>query len=159
MVYKKLLFTIYIVATQCIVGSMLYAQNTNYDLSDDIFFMLKSSKKGEGKINISQDVLLNNLVYKHKQQNKNNLKGYRIQIYRGTGSNARNEANNTSIEFMQNFSEFNTSQVYAIYETPYFKLRVGDYRNKNEAFEDLFKIKKIFPNAYIVNSAINYPKL
>lgn len=139
------------------------AQDTENTLSEDIFFHLKTSKIGEGKIILSQSTVLNNLIAKHRQINKNlgraKIKGYRIQIYRGVGSDARNKANNVSMKFMTNFPNFSQNQIYAIYETPYFKLRVGDYRNKNEAFEHLFKIKKIFPEAYIVNSNINYPEL
>lgn len=158
--YKQLF-----VLLTCLIVNQYFAkaQNAATTLPDDIFYQLSLSENGEGKITLSQSTLLNNLIAKHRQINKKlgkaKIKGYRIQIYRGVGSEARNEANNVSMKFMNSFPEFSQNQIYAIYETPYFKLRIGDYRNKNEAFEHLFEIKKIFSEAYIVNSNINYPEL
>lgn len=158
--YKRLLLLL-----TCLTVNQYFlkAQNSENTLSDDIFYHLNLSENGEGKIILSQSVLLNDLIVKHRQINKKlgkaKIKGYRIQIYRGIGSDARNEANSVSMRFMNSFPEFSQNQIYAIYETPYFKLRIGDYRNKNEAFEHLFRIKKTFPEAYIVNSNINFPEL
>ena len=49
--------------------------------------------------------------------------------------------------------------IYFSYQAPYFKVLVGDYRNKNEAFEMYHKIKSTFPGLYIVKSRIKFPKL
>ncbi len=154
MTYKKLPFILFLITLQLLLGYGAFAQS-----STNIITQLEKKNPNEGTIRILQSPALNDLINKYKRINNNEVKGYRIQIYMGTGSNARTEANEKSIEFTKNFPDFDASRVYAIYETPYFKLRIGDYRAKNEAFEDLFEIKKIFPKAYIVNSPIRYPKL
>ncbi|MEZ5011831.1 MAG: hypothetical protein R2744_09690 [Bacteroidales bacterium] len=38
-------------------------------------------------------------------------------------------------------------------------MRVGDYRTKHDAYPDYVRIRKKFPNAYIVNDIINFPEL
>jgi len=135
------------------------AQNNN-TIENDIFATLQNNDNSNyGEITLYQDVSLFVLIDRHKRLSEGILQGYRIQIYRGSGQSARSEVEDNQQKLLQSFPSFDSRQIYPIYEAPYFKLRIGDYRNKNEAFEILSKIKQVFPNAYIVNSSINFPKL
>lgn len=127
--------------------------------NDDIFSALQINEENKGEILLLQEASINTLVDRHKRINQKGLRGFRIQLYRGSGQQAREKVNSASQVFMNKFPSFDPEQVYAIYESPYFKLRVGDYRTKNEAFEFLYHLKEVFPNAYIVATNINFPKL
>ncbi len=155
---KFILLAGYLIVSQLIGTNELHAQSSKA-IPNDVFSIIQEEVENEGIIYLYQEASLHVLIDKYKRLNKGSLKGYRIQLYRGLGQKAREESNLAGQQFMTQFSDFNSLQVYTIYDTPYFKLRVGDYRNKNEAFEFLYQVKKFFPNAYIVNSRINYPRL
>lgn len=152
------LHTCYVFIIQLIIVGGLKAQEADI-VANDIFSLIQNNDSEQGKIIIYQNASLNVLVDKNKRINKNNLKGFRIQIYRGSGHDAREQANLASQRLLNKFPDFNPKQIYPIYETPHFKLRIGDYRTRNEAFEVLFEVKKYFRDAYIVNSKINFPEL
>lgn len=159
MVSKKLFYiSSCVIVILLVFNGITFAQDT-IPVNDDIFSALQISEESEGEILLFQDASINVLVDKHKRINQKELKGYRIQIYRGSGQKAREDANASSYLFTSNFPAFDQTQVYAIYESPYFKLRIGDYRTKNDAFEFLYHVKRVFPNAYIVATKINFPKL
>ena len=46
---------------------------------------------------------------------------------------------------------------YRTYANPYFKVTVGDCRNKSEAMILLNRIKKAFPSAFVVKENVRYP--
>ena len=50
---------------------------------------------------------------------------------------------------------FNKESAYVLYEIPCFKVQVGDYRWKLEAEKKLIKIKKNYPDSFIVKTKIN----
>lgn len=54
-------------------------------------------------------------------------KGFRVQIYNGYD---REKAVKVRAEFMQRYTGMRT---YFSYAAPYFKIRVGDYRNRSDA--------------------------
>ena len=155
---KILLITCYLLVIQLITTHKTQAQELTL-IPNDIFSEIQKKDSSKGEILIFQDASLNVLVDRNKRINKNNLKGFRIQIYRGSGQDAREQSNLASQRFMEKFPDYNPKHIYFIYETPYFKVRIGDYRTRNEAFEVLYKVKDYFRDAYIVNSKINFPDL
>ena len=48
-------------------------------------------------------------------------------------------------------------KAYRTYANPYFKVTVGDFRNRSEAMELLTRIKPLFPSAFIVKEHICSP--
>jgi len=112
-----------------------------------------------GRVEINQDIRVDSLLSRHIMANAetDGINGYRIQIYRGSGRNAREDANETKAEFI---SEFPGIPSYLRFDPPnYFKVRVGDYRTKHNAYPDFKMVKQKFPNAYIVTDIITYPDL
>ncbi len=129
------------------------------NITDDIFFALQNNTYG-GNINVSQEPSLHVLIERNIRINKKKgLSGYRIQIFSGSGNNAREQANKVAQEFKHYFPDFDPDLIYFNYRAPYFKVRVGDFRNRNEAFELYKKINRKFPSSYIVKSRIKFPKL
>ena len=79
--------------------------------------------------------------------------GYRIQIAAFTGVNSRNIAESKSYELQTAFPEVRT---YISFQEPYFRVRVGDYFSKLEAYKALVEIQAVYPNAYIIPDKIKY---
>lgn len=81
------------------------------------------------------------------------IDGYRIQITAYSGTNSRNRAEAERAAFKANFPGIS---VYLSYSEPYFKIRVGNYLTRLEAYKDLKRIQLTYPNAYIVPEKINF---
>jgi hypothetical protein len=117
-----------------------------------------------GKLNIFQDLNVDTLVSRYVLANKvltegtdGDMEGYRIQIYRSSNRNAREESNKVRADFMIEFPDL---QSYADYDKPgYFLVRVGDFRTRMESAKALYLIRKKYPNAYIVPCLIKFPDL
>ena len=48
---------------------------------------------------------------------------------------------------------------YMLFQTPNFKVRIGDFRNKSEALKTKAQIASKYPNAFIVKDNIRYPEI
>ena len=69
-------------------------------------------------------------MYLANQNTDGDMEGYRIQIYRSSNRNAREESNKVRAEFMIEFPDIPS---YIDYDKPgYFLVRVGDFRTKLE---------------------------
>jgi hypothetical protein len=51
------------------------------------------------------------------------------------------------------------ARAYEIYEVPNFKIRVGDFRTRLEAYRFLRKIRADYPASFIVGCEIEMPKV
>jgi hypothetical protein len=85
------------------------------------------------------------------------IEGYRIQIYRSSNRNAREESNKVMAEFINEFPDIPSTLDYA--KPAYFMVRVGNFRTKLEASKSLYLIRKKYPNAYPVPCLIKFPDL
>jgi hypothetical protein len=82
--------------------------------------------------------------------------GYRIRIFFDNSQTARG----ASEAALYRFKVKNPGvSAYRSFTSPYFKVTVGDYRNKSEALAALKDIKKDFPTAFIVRERFRYPSL
>jgi hypothetical protein len=107
---------------------------------------------------IVQDSRVDSLVKLHIEANEFDpaIKGWRIQIFFESGNNSKAMA----IEAKSNFvNKYSSVPVYLIFQEPYYKVRIGDYRTKMEAEAFLKKISASYPNAFVVKDEINFPKL
>lgn len=84
------------------------------------------------------------------------IEGWRIQIFFEAGNYSKSQAIEEKSEFVNKYSDV---PVYLIFQEPYYKVRIGDYRTKMEAEAFLKKISGSYPNAFVVKDKINYPKL
>ena len=117
---------------------------------DAILEQTKSSN-----IQVIQDYRIPKLIQKETAINekKKSMPGYRVQLYFG---NQRKPATDVKAKFLSSFS---TVPAYEIYQSPNFKIRVGDFRTKLEAYKLLKQIATEFPNAFIVADDISLPDI
>jgi len=81
------------------------------------------------------------------------INGYRIQIAAYSGVNSKSQAETARNSFT---ALFPYTRSYLIYNEPYFKVRVGDYYTRLQAYKDLETIRETYPSAYIVPDKIHY---
>lgn len=99
------------------------------------------------------DSLARELVERHKKVNatKMSMTGFRIQIYFGS---ERAKATEIRTDFTKNFPEISS---YLIYQQPYFKIRVGDFKTRIEASGFLKKLEDHYTTAFIVPDEVKLP--
>ncbi|HCY00222.1 MAG TPA: hypothetical protein DG754_08805, partial [Bacteroidales bacterium] len=49
--------------------------------------------------------------------------------------------------------------VYRTFQSPYYKVSVGDFRSRDEALKQLKRLSRKYPKAFIVGEWINFPSL
>jgi hypothetical protein len=83
------------------------------------------------------------------------LTGYRIRVYFDNGQNARNrsEAIARSIS-----AAYPGMGVYRTFESPNYKVSVGDFRTKDEALKVFHSLKATYSTALLLKETINYPR-
>jgi len=101
-----------------------------------------------GEVTIQQNERLDILLSRFEKVNRERkgMWGYRIQIFFGSGINAREDAYRAKAKFL---SKFNGVPAYVLYQTPFYKVRVGDFRTKREAIILFNKIRIHFREAYL----------
>ncbi|AMS28052.1 hypothetical protein AEM51_03430 [Bacteroidetes bacterium UKL13-3] len=106
-------------------------------------------------VRVQTDSRLDSLVEKNIETNKsaNGIQGYRVQIFFGSERKQAQDAKTKLLQLMPD------EEVYLIYQQPYFKVRVGDYRTKMEAEAVYRKLLHEFDKLFIVPDKINLPKL
>lgn len=108
-----------------------------------------------GKVVITQDAKVLQIVKRHKELSNNKFPGWRVQIYFGSGQRAMAEAQSTKKRFLIRYG--NNIGAYIDYDSPFYKILVGDFRTKAEALNFKEKIKKTFPESWIKKGLVNYP--
>ena len=94
---------------------------------------------GEVKINKSEK--LEKIIQIKKELNKK-IQNLKIQIYNGD----RNQAETIKAEYIETF---NDTSAKMIYETPNYKVWVGNFFTQIEADKYLLKIRKKYKSAFI----------
>ncbi len=109
-----------------------------------------------GKVKVVQDERIEWLIKQHKQINESQkgVPGFRVQIYSDSGSRSRLRTEKEKAEFEKKYPETGS---YLIYEEPYFKIRVGNFRTRLDARRFLEKISSQYEYAFIVPDDIEYP--
>ena len=122
-----------------------------------LFVLITGTLKAqqEGSVIIHQSPAINNLLKKHIQVNEYHpwVAGYRVQLYSISGVNSRDKANMFKAEFLLKYPE---AQVYIVYHSPYYKVRVGDFRTKIEALAYLQTLNKDYPSGFVVVDKIKF---
>ena len=68
---------------------------------------------------------------------------YTIQIYYGS----LDEADSILEDFRENYQEIKSN---LIFETPNYKVRIGEYKDINIASQKLEEIRRIYPSSFII---------
>ncbi len=109
---------------------------------------VSAQSKGSLDVKYSTSSLDSLFIYSNKSNyNQTTLDGFRIQIYSGSGVNSKQEASDAQARFSSLYPD---EKIYIIYNAPFWRVRVGDYRSKSEALPLLGTIKANFAGSYIV---------
>jgi hypothetical protein len=126
-----------------------------------LFFIVTAGLSGQeqkGNVQIIQDPRVDSLVNKHIELNEKNphIEGWRINIFFESGNYSKRLALETKSQFVQKYANV---PCYVVFQEPYYKVRVGDYRTKMEAEKFLKEIITEYSNAFVVEDNINFPEL
>ena len=108
------------------------------------------------RLRIIQDPALDILISRHILTNasKEGVEGWRIQIYRGGHRTAGEDSNKARARFMEDYPQINS---YRTFDRPnWFKVKVGDFRTREEAAQIYFDIVRKYPEAYLIRDVIAY---
>jgi hypothetical protein len=106
-----------------------------------VFGMSQNTVAQTGKTNSSESI--KNLISKKREFNAKYGYGFRIQIYYGNETEARKLRNS----FRRNFPK---TKSYLKYKQPYWKVLVGDYKNKLQADRASIDFSEKFAGLIIV---------
>ena len=83
------------------------------------------------------------------------VSGSRIRVYYENNQNARNRSEAIARTISGTYPGIG---VYRTFESPNFKVCVGDFRTKDEALKLYHALKTSYPTAIILKETINYPR-
>jgi hypothetical protein len=148
---KKLLLSLCLM----IMSYMSFSQMTESFRIEDSGITPSIITNGDGNVVLIQDDLLRKAVKRHIEINNDGFEGFRIQVYFGSGQRAMGEAQSVKNQFLNKYgSNYNA---YIDFDSPFFKVRVGDFRSKAEALYFQNLISPSYPNSWIVQVKVNYP--
>ena len=111
-----------------------------------LFFSQNLLYSQKGETAIMQSIEIERIIEIKKELNKNSSM-LRIQIYNGNRDEAK--------EIKESFEKREIDSIVDIvYETPNYKIWVGNYINQLEADRELLKIKKYYSDAFIFRQKI-----
>ena len=110
-----------------------------------ITFSISKISAQDKKIEVSQNPKFEQLLHdKRKINNSITIdESYKIQIFNGSSEVAKKTLN----EFRQ---EFKIIDATIVFNTPNYKVWVGNFRTRIEAEKNIIEIKKKFTNAFLI---------
>ncbi|MCL3782401.1 SPOR domain-containing protein [Prolixibacteraceae bacterium JC049] len=139
----------------CISG-LAYAQEAELvadsliNRTDSVGFWSNGKVKHDARVDslLALDIRLN--------RKKKSADGFRLQIFSTSGVGARERAQAIKARFLGKNPEYD---VYVKFQSPDWKVRVGNFRNKSEVLKLKSLVKRDFPDAFIVPDQIEFPAL
>lgn len=133
-----------------------------------IFDELESTGAGTGTVRVYQDPALRQLVGRYLSGNgieRNDsltylkMQGFRAQVFSGNNQRkSKEEAIRKEKMIKELYPDLPT---YVTYTAPFWKLRVGDFRSREEAYSLIRDLKETFPSfakeMYIVKDEVKIP--
>ena len=107
-------------------------------------------------LNVNQDARLEKMLNWHIENNKKRegIEGYRVEIFFSSNLDAKEKALEKKVEFLEKYPDCN---VHVLFYAPNFRVRVGDFRTKNEAWKLYKEIVKDYRAAFVVKDKIDFP--
>ena len=134
-----------IIITLSFLLSITFCVKSQTNLQND------TTSDKSNKIIIKKDYRIDKIIETHKKSYKE--EGYRIQLFSGNKKQPAREAKAKYISLRHD------NKAHEIYQQPYFKVRVGDFRTKLEALKFQKEISSHFPNCFIVKDEIDIEQL
>ncbi len=136
-----------------------YGQTSSAAKRPAIIRQLQHYENSEGQVQIIEDKRIDDLLNKCIDNNviRKAIPGFRIRIF---SQNNRDEGRKHAYDIVQKFmSNFAAIEADVQYEQPDWKVYVGYFRTLTDAFRVKKQIENLFPNAFIVQTDIEYTKL
>ncbi len=107
---------------------------------------------------VKRDTLIDMLVLAYSKENRvtGTVQGYRIQVYSGSGNDARQQATEIRKQLLLKRPEL---AVHLVYQPPNFKVRAGDCRTELEATRLKRELSFDYPQGFVVRDDIFLPRL
>jgi hypothetical protein len=107
-----------------------------------------------GQVTVHDHAGANKLIERHQYFNKEHreIPGWRIQIFSTSSLTDAKAEKSSSLRTMDHPTTI-------IFEAPNYKVRIGNYRNRLDAYRDLQQILIYYPNAFICKDLINVQEL
>lgn len=114
-----------------------------------------NSQAQSERIRVTGDIAVTRMVDKHVELNQRvkTIPGYRVQIASFSGTNSKTSAFTLRDRFMTDYPDV---QAYVAFDEPNFKVKVGDFRTRLEAYAFLQQIIEVY-KGYIIKDNI-YPE-
>ena len=125
-----------------------------------LFFLISSytlfAQADSNRIVVHKDPRIDLLIKKQIEINeitirnaRRHMPGYRIQVI---STNDRNKALDAKTKVYQRFPELTP---YVVYQAPFFKIKVGNFKERSEAEKYLQDVQRIFSTGvYVVRDVI-----
>jgi len=99
----------------------------------------------DAKTTVTQDAKFENLLKEKRRINSSITINdrYKIQIYTGDSESSKKMLN----DFKKQFKSFDGT---VIFNTPFYKVWVGNFKTRIEAERNLSQLKSAYPNAFLI---------
>ena len=105
-------------------------------------------------VQISQSAAIGQALDRYIQDNAEKpIQGFRIRVFCDNGPQARSKSENIEVILKKQLDV----EVYRSFESPNYKVLIGNFRSKDEALRIYNALKKTYPTAYIIKDNIEYP--
>lgn len=112
------------------------------------------SDLGSG-VRVNQSQRMRNALDRYVQDGPSKkIPGYRIRVFFGSDRNARARSEGIVAGLQGAYPDH---EVYRSFESPNFKVTIGDFRSRDEALQLFNQLKGQFPTALIIKENIRYP--
>ena len=131
-----------------------YAQRAQFDISELGIFP-DDNAPANATVNCAPELcsIERTLIEANR---KRQFYGYSVQIFFGSGSDAREKSEKAKKKFLE---LVDGEEAMVVYEQPYFKVRAGNFRTRLDATKLKKKIIGEFPGSFVVECKISYPKI
>lgn len=116
-----------------------------------LFIFLLLPLAGISQVDIVKDHRLDLLIQKQEElnrkayiENNRTAAGFRILV---VNTNDRNKAMDIKSRLMRDFPEHKT---YLIYQSPYFKIQIGNFKNRPDAESLRKQLTRLYPSGVII---------
>ncbi|WP_188316257.1 SPOR domain-containing protein [Chitinophaga agrisoli] len=131
----------FITAAFVLIGGIAAAQDSSFATASG--GNVKVIKDSRIDMLIKKQIYINTLAIR-------NQPGFRVQVIT---TNKRNEANEAKARAMQAYPEY---RAYIDFQAPYFKVRIGDFKSREEATDLRDRLSDLFPHGvFVVPAVIN----
>lgn len=109
-------------------------------------------------LQVERDARLDKMLRWHIEKNleREGMEGYRVEIFFSSTPDAKEQALKTKVNFLSEYPDY---AVHIKFIAPNFRVRVGDFRTKDEAWKLYKQVQKEYPTAFVVPDIINFPLL